>query len=40
MKPISPPLTKPHFLGGRSSGAIRAGGRKLIEFFDSGEIEL
>jgi arylsulfatase A-like enzyme len=34
------PLAKPHFLGGRSSGAIRKGPWKLIEFFDSGEKEL
>ena len=34
------PLEKPHFLGGRSSGAIRQGDWKLIEFFDTGTIEL
>lgn len=34
------PLEKSHFLGGRSSGAIREGDWKLIEFFDTGEIEL
>ncbi len=34
------PLAKPHFLGGRSSGAIRKGDWKLIEFFDTGEVEL
>ena len=34
------PLEKPHFLGGRSSGAIRQGDWKLIEFFDTGAIEL
>ena len=34
------PLEKPHFLGGRSSGAIRSGDWKLIEFFDSNELEL
>ena len=34
------PLEKPHFLGGRSSGAIRYGDWKLIEFFDTGEVEL
>ncbi|REK22342.1 MAG: DUF4976 domain-containing protein [Planctomycetota bacterium] len=28
------PLAKPHFLGGRSSGAIRQGEWKLIEHFD------
>jgi arylsulfatase A-like enzyme len=34
------PLKKPHFLGGRSSGAIRQGDWKLIELFDTGELEL
>ena len=34
------PLDKPHFLGGRSAGAIRRGDWKLIEFFDTGEAEL
>ncbi len=34
------PLAEPHFLGGRSSGAMRYGDYKLIEFFDTGEIEL
>jgi arylsulfatase A-like enzyme len=34
------PLKKPHFLGGRSSGAIRQDDFKLIEFFDNGEVEL
>ena len=34
------PLEKPHFLGGRSAGAIRQGNFKLIEFFDKGQIEL
>jgi len=34
------PLEKPHFLGGHSSGAIRAGDWKLIEFFDTGKLEL
>jgi arylsulfatase A len=34
------PLAKPHFLGGRSAGAIRQGDWKLIEFFDTGEAEL
>jgi len=33
-------LEKPHFLGGRSSGAIRQGDWKLIEFFDTHTIEL
>jgi len=34
------PLRRPHFLGGRSSGAIRCGDWKLIEFFDTGKLEL
>ncbi|MHC4178911.1 MAG: sulfatase, partial [Planctomycetota bacterium] len=34
------PLAKPHFLGGRSSGAIRHGQWKLIELFDTGKVEL
>jgi len=34
------PLKKPHFLGGRSAGAIRQDNFKLIEFFDNGEVEL
>jgi len=34
------PLEKSHFLGGRSAGAIRKGDWKLIEFFDTGELEL
>ena len=34
------PLSEPHFLGGRSSGAVREGDWKLIEFFDTGESEL
>jgi arylsulfatase A len=34
------PLDKPHFLGGRSSGSIRKGDWKLIEFFDDGHKEL
>jgi len=34
------PLKKPHFLGGRSSGAIRQGSFKLIEYFDKGTVEL
>ena len=34
------PLNKPHFLGGRSSGAIRQNNYKLIEFFDDGHVEL
>ena len=34
------PIEKPHFLGGRSAGAIRKGNFKLIEFFDTGKVEL
>jgi arylsulfatase A len=34
------PLAKPHFLGGRSAGAVRYGDFKLIEFFDTGSAEL
>jgi arylsulfatase A-like enzyme len=34
------PLEKPHFLGGRSAGAIRRGDLKLIEFYDTGTVEL
>ena len=34
------PLAKPHFLGGHSGGAIRQGPWKLIEWFDTGKIEL
>jgi arylsulfatase A-like enzyme len=34
------PLQKKHFLGGRSSGAIRKGDWKLIEFFDDSSREL
>lgn len=34
------PLDKPHFLGGRSSAAVRSGNWKLIEFYDTGELEL
>ena len=34
------PLDKPHFLGGRSAGAIMDGDWKLIEFFDTGAVEL
>jgi arylsulfatase A len=34
------PLEKPHFLGGRSAGAIRSGDLKLIEFYDTGTVEL
>tara|TARA_R110002050_G_scaffold171837_1_gene303948 strand:+ start:19919 stop:21478 length:1560 start_codon:yes stop_codon:yes gene_type:complete len=34
------PLENPHFLGGRSSGAIRNDNWKLIEFFEDQRIEL
>ena len=34
------PLEKPHFLGGRSSGAIRVGDWKLIENFNENSPEL
>lgn len=34
------PLDKPHFLGGRSSAAIRLGDWKLMQFYDSGALEL
>jgi len=34
------PLARRHFLGGRSAGAIRKGHLKLIEFYDTGEVEL
>jgi arylsulfatase A-like enzyme len=34
------PLAEPHFLGGRSAGSIRQGDWKLIEFFDTGNVEL
>lgn len=34
------PLEKPHFLGGKSSGAIRLGNWKLIEFFETQKLEL
>lgn len=34
------PLPKPRFLAARSSGAVRVGDYKLIEFFDTGEFEL
>ncbi|MBN1417686.1 MAG: sulfatase-like hydrolase/transferase [Planctomycetes bacterium] len=34
------PLERPHFLGGRSAGAIRRGDWKLIEFYDTGACEL
>jgi arylsulfatase A len=34
------PLKTSHFLGGRSAGAIRSGDFKLIEFFDTGTLEV
>ncbi len=34
------PLAAPHFLGGRSSGAVRQGNWKLIKFYDKDEFEL
>ena len=34
------PLPKPHFLGGRSAGAIRSGDFKLIEYFDTNQVQL
>jgi len=34
------PLAKPHFLGGHSSGAVRKGNWKFIEYFDAGRKEL
>lgn len=34
------PLSRPHFLGGRSAGSICRGKWKLIEFFDDGSQEL
>ncbi|WP_461107385.1 sulfatase [Spirosoma koreense] len=34
------PLPKPHFLGGRSAGAIRSGDFKLISYFDNGQVQL
>ncbi len=34
------PLNRPHFLGGKSSGAIRSGDWKLIERFDNQTLEL
>jgi len=34
------PLQRPHFLGGKSSGAIRSGNWKLIERFDNQTLEL
>jgi arylsulfatase A len=34
------PLDRPHFLKGRSSGAVRDDDWKLIEFYDTDEVEL
>lgn len=34
------PLAKPHFLGGRSGGAVRRGDLKLIHFYDTDEVFL
>ena len=34
------PLDRPHFLNGRSSGAVRDGDWKLIEFYDTDDVEL
>jgi arylsulfatase A-like enzyme len=34
------PLPRPHFLGGRSSGALRHGNLKLIEYYETDEVEL
>jgi arylsulfatase A len=34
------PLNQPHFLGGRSAGAILRFPWKLIQYFDNGEVEL
>jgi len=34
------PLAKPHFLGGRSCGVVRQGNFKLLEFYDTGKVEL
>lgn len=34
------PLPKPHFLGGRSAGAIRSGDFKLIDYFDKPQVQL
>ncbi|MBA2491500.1 MAG: sulfatase [Gammaproteobacteria bacterium] len=34
------PLAEPHFLGGRSAAAMRHDNYKLIEFLDTGEMEL
>lgn len=34
------PLEHPHFLGGRSAATVQDGGWKLIQFYDTGEVEL
>ena len=34
------PLSKPHFLGGHSSGAVRKGDWKFVEYFDADRKEL
>lgn len=34
------PLKEPHFLGGRSSAAVQWENWKLVQFYDSGEMEL
>ena len=34
------PLAEPHFLGGRSSATVRYGEWKLMQFYDTGEVEL
>lgn len=34
------PLAEPHFLGGRSSAIVRYGDWKLMQFYDTGEVEL
>jgi arylsulfatase A-like enzyme len=34
------PLAKPHFLGGKNSSAIRCGQLKLIEYLNTGNVEL
>jgi hypothetical protein len=33
-------MEKPHFLGGTSASAMRSGDWKLIEFLDTGKVEL
>lgn len=34
------PLEKPHFLGGRSAGAVRRGNWKMIQFYENDKVEL